>query len=267
MINTIQTQNPTVLGSNATSSGGYAPVDPTLVPNLNENKEAIKKFSKTPQRKSNRKYLIAGIILLLLTIGGGISLYLIKVNQDLRQQASEGGYNVGGGCSDASAASCQGKDPGDSCNGGTCRSLPNQIGNDGKAKCSCQSNEPNPTATTAPTTPPTGAPTTPPTGVPTTVPTIPLTGDPQPTTEPTAEPTTVPTTAENNNNNDGGSSSSSSSSSSSNVTVNLNNKTTGTASQPSLPQQLPKTGPEDWLKYLQVGLGALGAGALLLLFL
>jgi len=26
-------------------------------------------------------------------------------------------------------------------------------------------------------------------------------------------------------------------------------------------------GPEDWLKYLQIGLGVLGAGALLLLFL
>jgi LPXTG-motif cell wall-anchored protein len=30
---------------------------------------------------------------------------------------------------------------------------------------------------------------------------------------------------------------------------------------------LPQTGPEDWLKYLQIGLGVLGAGALLLLFL
>jgi LPXTG-motif cell wall-anchored protein len=34
-----------------------------------------------------------------------------------------------------------------------------------------------------------------------------------------------------------------------------------------LPSTLPQTGPEDWLKYLQVGLGVLGIGALLLLFL
>lgn len=37
--------------------------------------------------------------------------------------------------------------------------------------------------------------------------------------------------------------------------------------QPALPSQLPQSGPEDWLQYLQIGLGALGIGALLLLFL
>lgn len=37
--------------------------------------------------------------------------------------------------------------------------------------------------------------------------------------------------------------------------------------QPVLPNTLPQSGPEDWLRYLQMGLGILGIGALLLLFL
>lgn len=37
--------------------------------------------------------------------------------------------------------------------------------------------------------------------------------------------------------------------------------------KPDMPVELPRTGPEDWAKYLKVGLGALGIGALLLLFL
>lgn len=42
---------------------------------------------------------------------------------------------------------------------------------------------------------------------------------------------------------------------------------TPTAGQPDLPEELPQSGPEDWLRYLQAGLATLGAGALLLLLL
>jgi hypothetical protein len=38
-------------------------------------------------------------------------------------------------------------------------------------------------------------------------------------------------------------------------------------SQPILPETLPESGPEDWLNYLKVGIGAIGVGALLILFL
>ena len=89
--------------------------------------------------------------------------------------------------------------------------------------------------------------------------------------EPTPTPTDVP-------GEEGGSSSYSYSESNSSATVNINNenKTTvagGTTTnryaptEPTLPPELPKTGPEDWIKYLQIGLGTLGIGALLLLFL
>lgn len=73
--------------------------------------------------------------------------------------------------------------------------------------------------------------------------------DPTPTTSVDATPTTTTTI--------------SSSSSTSSVTV----KTTTKGAQPEYPEQLPQSGPEDWIQYLQVGLGALGVGALLLLFL
>jgi hypothetical protein len=39
------------------------------------------------------------------------------------------------------------------------------------------------------------------------------------------------------------------------------------SSQPNLPEELPVSGPEDWLRYLQAGLAVLGVGALLLLLL
>ncbi|OIP73844.1 MAG: hypothetical protein COU63_05075 [Candidatus Pacebacteria bacterium CG10_big_fil_rev_8_21_14_0_10_36_11] len=190
-----------------------------------------KKFSEKPQRKGLSKYLIAGILLLLLAIGGGASLYLMSINQDLRQQADQGDYT-------------NPTDPPE---------------------------EPTTAPTTAPTTEPTGEPTTEPTTEPTGEPTTEPTGEPtdgptgEPTTEPTGEPTTEPTTDPGNGG--GGSSSSSSSSSSSTAVVNINNGSTTIRVQPTLPPQLPQTGPEDWLKYLQVGLGALGVGALFLLFL
>jgi hypothetical protein len=42
---------------------------------------------------------------------------------------------------------------------------------------------------------------------------------------------------------------------------------TTTGDQPELPEELLRTGPEDWLRYLQAGLATLGVGALLLLLL
>lgn len=43
--------------------------------------------------------------------------------------------------------------------------------------------------------------------------------------------------------------------------------TTVTGGQPDFPDELPVSGPEDWLRYLQAGLAALGVGALLLLMI
>ncbi|HEX9817419.1 MAG TPA: hypothetical protein VGA89_00795 [Patescibacteria group bacterium] len=40
-----------------------------------------------------------------------------------------------------------------------------------------------------------------------------------------------------------------------------------TSGQPDFPEELPVAGPQDWLRYLQVGLATLGMGALLLLLL
>ncbi|MFZ5438264.1 MAG: hypothetical protein ACOZAK_04405 [Patescibacteria group bacterium] len=256
MINTISNPN---TSSNTSFPMGNIPSDPVAnIPSAEEKVE--KKFSKDQKKKMPSKYILAGILLLILTIGGGISMYLINRSQDLRQQADVGDYTrppAGGDCSGSSAAQCQGKNPGDSCGGdGTCRDLPNQIGNDGKVKCTCDTGSTNPT--TVPTTAPTIEPTTAPTGEPTT----------SPTEEPTGEPTAEPTNSDDSGNDDDSDSSSESySESNSSATVNISTNTTTTTSQPNLPSQLPQSGPEDWLKYLQIGLGALGAGALLLLFL
>lgn len=96
-------------------------------------------------------------------------------------------------------------------------------------------------------------PTPTPTGELTPTPTpTPAPGEPTATPVPADDPTPTPTTdsgAADNNLADAG-------------------ETGGTSqTQPTLPSTLPQTGPEDWLKYLQIGLGVLGAGALLLLFL
>jgi hypothetical protein len=342
MINTIS--NPNTSSAVNQTPVGSPPSDPTA----NDQKpteQVQKKFSKDKKKKLPSKYILAGILLLILTIGGIVSMLLIKRSQDLRQQADTGVYTTGS-CSSASAAQCQGKDPGDTCGGdGECRALPNQIGNDGKAKCTCDSGI-NPTTPPNPTNPPQCKEEcpgsdgilrncTPPEGDGTPAESIcdtagrvescggaeyccpsvggtwttdmtacssctqetgscigtdgescveytdgcekaelcqsPVeecspTGEPttEPTTEPTDEPIDEPTAEPTNDSGDDSGDNGSSSSSSSNATVNIN---TGTGTQPDLPSELPETGPEDWLKYLQVGLGALGAGALLLLFL
>ena len=184
-----------------------------------------KKFSKEQKKKIPSKYLIAGILLLVLTIGGGIGLFLMQQKQDLRQQANAGDYVV-------------------------------------------PTTPPNPTTPPQPTTEPTVGPTTEPTIEPTVDPTI----------EPTIEPTDEPVNPTDEPSDDDSSSSYSYSESNSSATVNINNENTttvagGTATnryaptEPTLPPELPRSGPEDWIQYLQIGLGTLGIGALLLLFL
>ena len=46
-----------------------------------------------------------------------------------------------------------------------------------------------------------------------------------------------------------------------------NNSSSNGQNNVTLPSTLPQSGPAEWLKFLQIGLGALGIGALLLLFL
>jgi hypothetical protein len=299
--------------------------------------------SQPPKKKGglSRKNLIAGIALLLLIVGGGVGLYLVKLNQDLRQQAkveipsdtgttttesdpnrgpepecrtnrdcsggriclnntcevkpapvpqtseisgtaSEGescqrnsecvsgllctngacelgfggetttqtegaatttGTSTGGtststsGCSPThSAATCQGgKDPGDTCGaqgGGICRALTNQLDSDEIPKCTCDGG----------------------------------------TTQLAQADTSDDGEEDSGGGDDDGETAGVGGGGDTSGDTNDDGSTTtadsGTGEeQPTLPSTLPQTGPEDWLKYLQVGLGVLGIGALLLLFL
>ncbi|HCR80981.1 MAG: RNA polymerase sigma factor, sigma-70 family [Candidatus Pacebacteria bacterium GW2011_GWA1_46_10] len=249
------------------------PTDPGQTPAVNDQPTPAGQTADStppPQKKGklSGKYILAGALLLLLVIGSGVGLYLIKLNQDLRQQASVYEHPIttptpipSGGCGPGSAAQCQGKDPGDRCGNnapyGTCRAQ-----SDGD--CVCRTTE-----DAAPTPTPTHTPTLTPTPTPSNVPTPTPTEEPTPTVEPTPTPgdgvggggddTNIIATAD------------SSSNAEANVTLNEGTSTGGTSTttggQPTLPSELPQTGPEDWLKYLQIGLGVLGAGALLLLFL
>lgn len=251
--------------------------------------------SPAPQENKNTRYfIIGGIILAILAIGGLASLFLVQEPQEIRQQAAQcveqcpgndgvlrnctppeddgsaaesicnvkgrveacGGKNyccpAPGGtwttnmtacatptpepspteepglCSSDSVADCRTADPGDYCNNGAGEcTASGSKGADGKDVCTC-ADDPEPTAT--PTTMPTTVPTTAPTTAPTNA----------PTTAPTDAITTAPTTTA---------------------------QATTVPTQPPLPSELPETGPEDWLKNLSIGLGALGVGALLFLFL
>lgn len=287
--------------------------------------------TQPPQKKSkiSAKYLVAGLVLLLLAIGSGIGMYLIKLNQDLRQQAggSCGGVYLScsppmecdpaqgkcvlpagkcltnancsagltcqnneckpplviappsGNCSGASATKCVGHPEGYICDNnppgsGVCVMLSG-------GACTCRRSD---------VTSPTAAPTT---KTPTTsctqiagqclnssgdcisytdgcqqtancaspiqecpTPTTSPTPTPTPTESATPTPTATPTTIASAN-----------SSATANTTVTGSTTGATTNGQPNLPSTLPQTGPEDWLKYLQIGLGVLGSGALLLLFL
>lgn len=266
----------------------------------------------TPEKKSPMKtYLIAGIILAVLAIGGLASLFLVEKPQDVRQQATQcveecpgndgvlrsctppesDGSSNDSGCNLAGRVEgCGGVDyccpaPGGTWTtnmtacatptptpevcaqqAGTCLNAAEEcIGfADGCEKdelcavpfeacslgdcsttsvASCQGKDPGATCSTGTTT---GECTAQGAQGDDEKDICGCVDDPLPTTEPTAEPTSY---------------SSSSSSSTSTVTVNVD------PTQPPLPSTLPATGPEDWLKYLSAGLGALGAGAILLLFL
>ena len=316
MINTISDSSSN--NSSSVNSIGITPSDPTQ----DQSKKVQKRFSKARKKKLSPKYILAGIMLLLLTIGGGIGLYLTQMNQDLRQQADDGSYEVvdDDPCRDGYTWNGSTTDPICTPDGsGECSSNSDCPGNYVCIGSYCEPgggddpdptnppSDPDPTATPVPTDP-TPTPTTEPTATPTPTATpnecgytpcseeVPCSdnlicvtanngenycsqseyedaciaepgvetccNEPTPTDDPTdqtatPEPTDTP--------NDGGDDSSSSSSSESNSSATVNIVSNQT--QPEYPDQLPQSGPEDWIQYLQVGLGALGVGAILLLFL
>lgn len=140
--------------------------------------------------------------------------------------------SASGACNQNSGAGCAGQNPGFICDNnppgsGVCEML-------SSGACTCrrsdEQQEPTPTPTPATTTEPT----------------------------PTSTPTPTPTPTDQGGDDqiaDAGSS-------------NQQQSTPTPTPEPVvLPSTLPETGPEDWLKYLQIGLGVLGVGALLLLFL
>ena len=65
------------------SAGGAKPGIVKINPKL-------KNFGK--KKKINPKMLLGVLFLVLLIIGGGVGLYLTKIKQDLRQQASSPDY-------------------------------------------------------------------------------------------------------------------------------------------------------------------------------
>lgn len=125
---------------------GDVPVDPTQTaqkPNTNQH-DAGSPFPPLKKKsRFSRKHLLTGLLLLLLIIGSGVGLYLVKLNQDLRQQASV--YETDA-CGNYGGARCQaGTSPGDICDNnppgsGVCVSN-GQRGPDGTLICSCQRND------------------------------------------------------------------------------------------------------------------------------
>lgn len=127
---------------------GDIPMDPTqTVQSANVDQHSASSPFQ-PFKKKNRfspKMLIGGLLLLLLIIGSGVGLYLVRLNQDLRQQASV--YEIDA-CGNYGGARCQaGTSPGDICDNnppgsGVCITH-GQRGPDGTLICSCQINEDN----------------------------------------------------------------------------------------------------------------------------
>lgn len=76
-------------------------------------------------RKSS-KPIVAIVSLVLLVVGGFVGLYLMRMNQDLRQQASDGPYNLGYECNLNDPNACNGHPErchclgGDACTGTEC---------------------------------------------------------------------------------------------------------------------------------------------------
>jgi hypothetical protein len=236
----------------------------------------------------NRYFLIGGVILAILAIGGLVSLFLVQEPQDIRQQAAQCKEECpstkdgvlrnctppeADGSSEDSICSAKGRV--ESCGGKEyCCPSPGGTWTTDMTACATPTPEPSPTEvpgdcstdsvavcrTSNPGDSCGGAEETcvadGTTGAddkqvcnceapePTAEPTVEPTDTPEPTAAPTdaPEPTTAPTSAPTT-------------------------AATSTPTQPPLPSELPETGPEDWLKNLSIGLGALGAGALLFLFL
>ena len=247
----------------------------------------------TPNQDNKSRYLIiGGIILAILAIGGLASLFLVQQPQDTRQQAAQcveqcpGNDGILRSCTPPEAdgssndSICSARGRVESCGGvDYCCPAPGGTWTTNMTACATPTPEPSPTevpglcssdsvascrtldpgdscntdggecttdgttgedekdictcvepVTPTPTQEPTATPQ--PTSEPTTAPTA------GPTSEPTTAPTTAPTSS-----------------------------ATTAPTQPPLPSELPETGPADWLRNLSVGLGAIGAGALLFLFL
>jgi hypothetical protein len=114
-----------------------APIDPTQVTGGTAAGSPSTPSSFQPPKKKRRfspKQLLMGLLLLLLILGSGVGLYLMKLNQDLRQQASVT-YDEDG-CNQNSAANCQGRPVGFICDNnppgsGVCESV-------GDGACTCR---------------------------------------------------------------------------------------------------------------------------------
>lgn len=265
------------------------PQQATTQPNPDLTQQNQQQTPTAPDKKNNRYFLIGGIVLAILAIGGLASLFLVQEPQDIRQQAAQCKEECPSpkdgvlrnctppepdGTSEDSICNAKGRV--ESCGGQEyCCPAPNGKWTTDMTACATPTPEPSPTEVPGncssdsvaacrsldpgdlcgdvdevcttdgtsgdddkevctceapePTAEPTSEPTTAPTESPTSA----------PTSSPTNSPTVAPTTA----------------------TV------TSTPTQMPLPSELPETGPEDWLRNLSIGLGALGAGALLFLFL
>lgn len=55
-----------------------------------------------PKKKMNWKYIVSGLLLLLLLVGGAVAFYLVRMNQDVRQQAAVEAPSTGSGGSSTS---------------------------------------------------------------------------------------------------------------------------------------------------------------------
>jgi hypothetical protein len=88
------------------------------------------------------RLILAGIFLFLLMLGGGTALYLSQISQDIRQQASTGGYGPGYECRIGDPNACGGRPErchclgGDLCTGTECDdTLWQACGNWGRSYC------------------------------------------------------------------------------------------------------------------------------------
>jgi hypothetical protein len=67
----------------------------------------VNKTPNTIKKKTPLKFIFGGLILLLLVVGSASALYLTQINQDVRQQASEGQPYCGDGICQNPGSPCQ----------------------------------------------------------------------------------------------------------------------------------------------------------------